>query len=246
MLGKTGRFDGDDFVDVILSRPVCSEYICWKLYRYFVNDAPGDPQSDQQRFIIALAKQFRRENYDLKPVLKALFRSEHFYSDMNVASQIKSPVQLIVQAIRSLRTPARSLSALLSASDLMGQNIFFPPSVKGWDGGRAWINTSTLFVRQNTLIYLLTGRRPDAYPWDADGSAYDATHLIEHLTADGSPNPRDAIVYLLRFNLGHEPHAKRVDTLLEFVENNGGGRLNNNVLVGLLSLITAMPEYQLC
>ena len=247
IFGQSGKFDGQDFCKLILSQKSASEYICWKLYRYFVNDLPGEPDKDSQGFILKLAKLFRDEQYAIKPVLKTVFKSEHFYDQDNMAAMIKNPIQLIVQAIRSLRTPARSLGALASAADLMGQNIFYPPSVKGWDGGRAWINTSTLFVRQNLMIYLLTGRRPDAYEWEADGSSFDATHLIDHLneSADGKPSSDDVVNYLLRFTLGTQPHPTRIQTLTEFVSQRGG-RVDNDMLIALLSLIAAMPEYQLC
>jgi hypothetical protein len=127
----------------------------------------------------------------------------------------------------------------------MGQNLFYPPSVKGWDGGRAWINTSTLFVRQNVPLYLLTGRRPDARAGRTDGEPCDAAHLLGDLeTTGGAIEPRDAAVYLLRFNLNAEPHPQRTETLVRFIDS-CGGRLDNDVLVGVLALITAMPEYQL-
>jgi uncharacterized protein (DUF1800 family) len=247
IFGQSGKFDGQDFCKMILSQRVASEHICWKLYRYFVNDLPGEPDKDSQGFILKLAKLFRDEQYAIKPLLKTLFKSEHFYDEANIAALIKNPTQLIVQAIRSLRTPARSLGALASAADLMGQNIFYPPSVKGWDGGRAWINTSTLFVRQNLMIYLLTGRRPDAYEWEADGTAFDARHLIEQLnqSAHGQPDAEAVVLYLLRFTLGTQPHASRVQTLTKFV-NDRGQEVDNETLIALLSLIAAMPEYQLC
>lgn len=246
IFGQKGKWDGVDFCRMILSQRTCSEYICWKLYRFFVNDLPGTPDQNSQGFIVRLARVMRDNNYALKPVLKTLFKSEHFYDAANRASVIKNPVQLIVQAIRSMRTPVRNLGALVNAADLMGQNLFYPPSVKGWDGGRAWINTSTMFVRQNLLIYLLTGRRPDAYEWDADGSAFDAHHLIEEIpaSADESTLRRD-LVHLLRFNLGTQPHPDRIDTLVKYVNDNGG-ELNNETLIAVLSLIAAMPEYQLC
>jgi uncharacterized protein (DUF1800 family) len=247
IFGQTGKWNGQDFCKFILSQPVCSEYICWKFYRFFVNDMAGVPDKDSQQFIIHLARLFRESNYAITPVLKTLFRSEHFYDAENVASVIKTPVQLIVQAIRSLRTPARNLNALLSAADLMGQNLFFPPTVKGWDGGRAWINTSTLFVRQNVIIYLLTGRQPNAYEWQAEGSPYDARHLIDHFnqSASGKPSVEDVVTYLLRFNLGAQPHPSRLQTLTEFA-NARGGAFDNETLIAILSLIAAMPEYQLC
>jgi len=246
ILGKIGNFNGEDFVNIILSRKACSEFICLKLYRFFVNDAPGEPSEDVVRFVRDLAEKFRDKDYELRPVLKTLFLSEHFYRENNVASLIKSPTQLIVQAIRSLRTPVRSLSALIAGMDLMGQNLFLPPSVKGWDRGRSWINTSTLFIRQNMLVYLLTGRRPDSYPWESDGSPYDATHLVEHLRDEsGKIDTRHAVVYLLRFTLGREPMEQRVEELVSFVDAHGG-TIDNAMLIALLSLITAMPEYQLC
>ncbi|MCA9284685.1 MAG: DUF1800 domain-containing protein [Phycisphaerales bacterium] len=247
ILGKTGSFDGEDFVRLVLARPVASEFIAWKLYRFFVNDLPGTPDKDTQGFIVKLAKEMRDRDYQLKPVLRALFRSEHFYDPDNTAALIKSPVQLVVQAIRSMRTPARDLSALAAASDLMGQNLFFPPNVKGWDGGRAWINTSTLFVRQNIIVYLLTGKRPNTYAWQEDDAVYDPTHLLAHLPSlDGGPPPvRDATTYLLRFMLGSDPRPERVDGLVAFVERNGG-RIDTNVATALVAVIAAFTEYQLC
>lgn len=246
ILGKVGTFDGVDFCRLILSREVCSRFICGKLYKFFVNDMPGPPGRDVEQFIGRLARLMRDSKYELKPVLTTLFKSEHFYDPRNTAALIKSPVQLIVQAIRSLYTPARDVAALNSAADLMGQDLFMPPSVKGWDGGRAWINTSTLFIRQNLLVYLLTGRRPNLYEWQASTDSYDATHLVSHLrSAEGDIKLEDAAIYLLRFALGAEPESQRVRTLTDFVSSNGN-RVTNDMIIAMLSLITAMPEYQLC
>ncbi len=246
ILGKTGAFDGDDFVEIILGRPVCSEFICWKLYRYFVDDRPGVPGRPAQEFILELARVFREGDYRLRPVLEAMFRAGHFYDAANVAGQVKSPIQLVVQAVRQLQVPPRSLPLLLEAADLMGQSLFFPPSVKGWEGGRTWINTSTLFVRQNLMVYLLTGRRPEAPAWEADSTRYDATGLIDHLRAPGGGvDVAEAVAYLLWFNFGRRPDRSRVDALVETVRARGG-RLDNQTLVHVLSLVTAAPEYQLC
>lgn len=246
ILGRVGNWDGDDLVNLIFEQDYCSQFIVWKLYRFFANDMPGTPDENTQQFILNLAQHFREEDYEFKPVLKTLFKSRHFYERQNTAALVKSPVQLVVQAIRSLHTPTRPLSALLSAADLMGQDLFYPPNVKGWDGGRSWINTSTMFVRQNLMVYLITGRRPEAYNWQSDGKMYDARHLVEHLAdARGDVEDRSAVTYLLRFNLGTEPHEDRVDNLTDFVKRRGSVR-DNDCLIELLSLITAMPEYQLC
>ena len=246
ILGRSGRFNGDDLVDLIFSKRTVSEHICLKLYRYFVHDLPNGPDESRKAFIVRLAREFRDARYELKPVLRTLFRSEHFYDPSNVGAQIKSPAQLTVQAIRSLRTPTRDLQLLLSGLEMMGQTLFQPPSVEGWEGGRSWINTSTLFVRQNVLVYLLTGHKPETPLGARDGETYDASHLVEHLAAEGTTSdPTEAATYLLRFCLATEPLPKRVEAIRSFIDD-CGGRLTNDVVVGALSLITAMPEYQLC
>ena len=179
ILGYSGAIDPDRFVNLILARRECPEFICTKLYRFLVNDAPGELTPDQRAFVKAMAKVLVDSKAELKPVLRAVFMSEHFHHPINRAAIIKSPVQLMVQAVRQFHAPVRELSVLNSAADLMGQNLLQPPNVKGWDGGRGWINTSTLFTRQNLLVYLLTGRSPRTREWEADERGFDARHLAD-------------------------------------------------------------------
>ena len=247
IFGKSGRWDGHDFVEMIFTRPSASQFICEKLYRFYVNDSPNGFTREQQSVIRKMTAKLKSSKWELKPVLRQLFLSEHFYDEDNVGAVIKSPVQLVIQAIRSLRTPTRNLPKLNEACALMGQSIFHPPSVKGWEGGRKWINTSTLFIRQNILLYLLTGRDEGSRAWDRGGSTeYDATHLVQHLEdIEGSSTVQDGVVYLLRF--AHPvaaPDGRRVDEWVEYV-NNRGGRFDNTTLINILALITASPEYQL-
>jgi uncharacterized protein (DUF1800 family) len=247
ILGKEGGLDGDGFVRAILEERACGRFMTRKFYRFFAADLPDDPDPTTDAVLRGLSATFLANRYDIKPVLRRLFLSEHFYSPGVVGQQIKSPVQLVVGSVRSLNTPVRDLSILLDALDLMGQNILFPPSVKGWDGGRSWINTSTLFVRQNILAFLLTGKKPHGYDAAADQEKYDPAPLLAPL-AKASPgaerDPAQVIEYLLRFTLGRAPsHVK--EPLAEFLAG-AGGKVTRESLVGALLLITATPEYQLC
>jgi len=269
ILGRSGNLDGDGFVRAILERRACAEFICAKLYRYFVNELPEAPGGSggtmgsggsggrdrvepQRRAIVSVVQQlagtFLQAKYQLKPVLRRLFLSEHFYDPANMQAQIKSPAQLIVGAVRSLGTPVRDLGILADAMDLMGQNLFFPPNVAGWAGGRAWINTSTLYVRQNIMNFLLTGKTPRGFDPLASLEKYDPTALLANL-AQSNPgaekDPARVVDYVLRFALGGEPSAARRETLVSFL-NEHGGRITPDSLTGVLALITAMPEYQLC
>jgi uncharacterized protein (DUF1800 family) len=254
ILGKSGAMDGDDFVKAILEQPACPRFFARKLYAFFVAELPPAERADdndldpaQRSVIRSLAQTLAANKYELKPMLRRMFLSEHFYEPRVMGEQIKSPVQLVVGAIRSLNTPARDLALLNDALDLMGQNLLYPPSVKGWDGGRSWINTSTVFVRQNIMAYLLTGKKPQGYDATADILKYDATTLLDELRKanPGAENDPAAVTdYLLRLTLGGTPSHAR-ETLLGFVQGHSGA-IENDHLVAMLLLITAMPEYQLC
>jgi uncharacterized protein (DUF1800 family) len=244
IFGRSGKFDGDDFVDLIFTRASASTFIIEKLYRYFVNDLPHGETIESKAYIRALSKKFKQHNWNIKPIIETILLSKHFYDDANRNAIIKSPVQLIVQAARTLHLPQRKKMArtLAIASDVMGQRLFAPPSVKGWDGGRTWINTSTLFMRQNTLLYLLTGQRPDSEAWEADGTRYDANALVNGHTRSS----KTAVNHLLTMLLNVETPAKdRVASLEDFLKTQHN-KMNNETVTGLLTLITAMPEYQLC
>lgn len=255
ILGASGNFDGDGFVKIILEKKACSQYIARKLYKFFAADIPPLEATDNDRtldpamraVIADLASTLSTNKYAIKPVLRRLFLSEHFYSAKVRNEQIKSPIQLVVGAIRSLNTPVRSLSLLNDATDLMGQNIFMPPSVKGWDGGRSWINTSTLYVRQNIMAFLLTGKKPQGYDAMANQEKFDPAPLLSEL-AKANPgaekDPAKVGEFLLKLTLGTAPdEAKTI--LSDFAKSLNTG-VTNDLVVGMLLLITAMPEYQLC
>lgn len=254
ILGKHGNLDGDGFVDAILDKDAAAKFIVRKLYAYFVADVPPDERGGekalpqpQRAAISELANSLRLNKYELKPTLRRMFLSEHFYSPRFLNEQIKSPAQLVVGAIRSLNTPVRDLTILSDAMDKMGQNILLPPSVKGWEGGRAWINTSTMFIRQNVMAFLVSGRTPKGFDPTSKTDPYDATQLITELH-ERDPNlakdPETIARHLLALALGRVPDGS-VDALLSFFEEHNN-KVTNETLTGALLLITAMPEYQLC
>ncbi len=244
IFGRSGQFDGDDFVDLIFTCSSASTFIIEKLYRFFVNDLPHGETTASKSYIQLLSKVFKRNDWNIKPIIETMLLSKHFYDESNMNAIIKSPVQLIVQAARTLNPPQRKklVRTLAIASDIMGQRLFAPPSVKGWDGGRSWINTSTMFMRQNTMLYVLTGQRPDSNAWEADGKTYDAMALVQGHTS----SPRATIKYLLSSLLNIEsPSRERTSSLEDYMKTQHN-KVNNKTVTGLLTLITAMPEYQLC
>ncbi len=254
IMGRSGNFDGDEFVKIILEQPACSKFITRKLYHFFVRDLPPLERAEDHLLdsgiksaLSDLSSTFLRGRYEIKPVLRRMFLSEHFYSPTFMNEQIKSPVTLVVGAVRSMNTPVRDLSILNDAMDLMGQNLGYPPSVKGWDGGRSWINTSTLYVRQNIMAFLLTGKRPNGYDPSAETEKFEPLDLLSELKkADpaAARDPQRVVDYLLKLTVGRTPAHTR-EPLLAFLKEHDN-QLEADHLRGVLLLITAMPEYQLC
>ncbi|MAE67562.1 MAG: hypothetical protein CMJ18_25170 [Phycisphaeraceae bacterium] len=241
ILGRTGDFDGDDFVRIILGRKQCARFVCTKLYRQFVAD---DETIDRPAELVIerMARLLAEQRYEMAPVLRKLFLSRHFYDRAIMGARIKSPVQLVSGTIRALRTPVRDVSLLVDAAASMGQHLFDPPSVAGWPGGRSWINTSTLFVRQNLTTYLITGKLPYEHDWKRSEMNYDPMFLLNGMER---PAPEPVVDHLLSSLLSVQIATDRRRQLIEFASA-GDGRITADRLVGLLALITSMPEYQLC
>ena len=145
VLGKSGNLDGDDVLDILLARPETAEFITTKLWREFVS--PDPDQAEVKR----IAARFRDSHYDLKVALQALLTSDAFYAAENRGVLVKSPVDLVVGTLHQFGMKPGEPVPFAVATATMGQNLFSPPNVKGWPGGEAWINTSTLLARKQFL-----------------------------------------------------------------------------------------------
>ena len=151
-LGQTGPWDGTDVMRIILATPAAPQWVAAKLAKFFV--APQPPAE----LVDGLAGLLRQSNYELAPVLRALFRSRAFYRPDVMHAQVKSPTEYVVGAVRHLGIQDADWIRLGEAMTLMGQRLFFPPTVAGWDGGAAWMNSGTVFTRSDVAAALLVGR----------------------------------------------------------------------------------------
>jgi len=151
VLGRTGNLDGDDFLEQIVAQPQAAVFITGKIWNYFAGEMPSPELS------AALADQFRSGENEFKPLMRTIFSCEEFYAPSVVRNQVKSPVQWLVGSVRMLECelPPPLVSTNLLRS--LGQDIFAPPNVKGWDGGIAWITTNNLLARYNQAAMLAQG-----------------------------------------------------------------------------------------
>jgi len=153
-MGKTGPWNGDQVINIILSQPQCARFISGKIWKFFAYDDP------EPKLLDALTVELLNARYELKPFLIRIFRSEEFYSDKARNSQVKSPVQFLAQTFRTLPVPVPDANVLEAFFRQMGQVPFFPPNIKGWDGGKNWINTATLTFRYKLSRQLVAGISP--------------------------------------------------------------------------------------
>ncbi len=245
--GKTDHFSGDDIIDIILEQEQCARFLCGKIWRFFVSETPNAEAID------ALATVWRRADYRMPDLLRTLFSSKIFHAPNHVGRQIKSPVQWIVQSCRAFELGAVPSSTAIRVMRDLGQVLFLPPNVKGWDGGKTWITTSTLLQRYNdapTLVGL-------------GGSAREGEGRARRFMEQFGVTPVNAQVDLaslfpqkLRKDLralitavcdrafNGPPSPEEKASFENYVAAHSA--LTDADLIGLLRLVFATPRFQLC
>lgn len=144
IFGRTGRWGAGDVVRLALTQPACARFLVRKLFQELVSETVT-PSDDM---LAPLTDGFRLRDYDITWLVETMLRSWTFHSPAAIGQRVKSPVELLVGTVRALDGRASPLK-LADLCDQLGQSLYYPPSVKGWDGGRAWLNSTTLLFRQN-------------------------------------------------------------------------------------------------
>ncbi len=149
--GKTGNFNGEDIIDIILEKKQTAFFISEKLYKFFVNDIP-DPLHVKE-----LGELFYASGYEIRPLVEKIFTSAWFYDVKNVGNKIKSPVEFLAGLNRQFNINYENPKVLLQLQRSIGQAVFYPPNVAGWPGGQSWIDSSSLLTRMKLPSVLLNG-----------------------------------------------------------------------------------------
>jgi uncharacterized protein (DUF1800 family) len=147
-MGKTGNFDGDDIIDIILEQKQCSRFICDKAYRYFVNPKVNENHLEE------LTDLFYKD-YDINNLMMYIFKSDWFYDEENIGVKIKSPIELLVGIKNIVPVNFKKERQQMYLQKMMGQVLLYPPNVAGWKGNRSWIDSNTLMFRLKLASVLL-------------------------------------------------------------------------------------------
>jgi uncharacterized protein (DUF1800 family) len=240
VIGKTGKFKSSDVVEICLDQKACAPFIVRKLYSFLISES-GTPDA---RLIEPLAEQFR-QGYDFGKLVATVLRSNLFFSPHAYRARIKSPVEFALGIVRGLEGKVGT-SSLADAIDTLGQSVFNPPSVKGWDGGPTWLNGQTLLFRQN-LALALTSTEDVRFA----GRKIDPARLAaEH----DKKNDIEAVDFFLQLFLqGDVPPTTR-ERLTQYVEKARSEKppaywtaddTANHRVRAVCHLVLTVPEFQL-
>ncbi len=232
-MGKTGNFDGDDIIDIILEQPAVAPFICRKLYAYFVNSQINEPHVQE------LVSIFLKTDYDIRAVMRHMLSSSWFYARENQANRIKSPVELLVGLTKQLNITSMSVRGVLAIQRALGQQLLSPPNVAGWPGGKRWIDNATLLTRLNLAAGIALAADFDLrLPQDLEASGRQRLKQLE-ATIDLSP-----LRALVGKQTGGAARATLADYLLSPPSPAG---LSVPTVPDLITLqLLSIPEYQLC
>ena len=252
VLGKTGNLAGEDVLAQIFAQPQAARFITAKLWNFFAGQPPSEGLNT------ALAAVFRADGNNFKPVLRAMFLSEEFYDPSVVRNQVKSPVQWLVGTVRMLESELPPPVVCWNLTRNLGQDLFAPPNVKGWDGGLSWITTNNLLARYNEAASLVEGVPPAAMGMNAGrrGNPNGARPLpnlmrgprigrvdVAKIFTQKEHTDKDALIAALeRRLLQSKLKEKQEKTLREFLDSRGA--LDDNDILVAIRLVMSTPEYQ--
>ena len=228
IFGHKGELGGEDAVRIVLDQPAASRFIARKLIRYFVFDEP----TPSPALVEPLAGQLRDNDFQFAPVVQRILGSQLFFSEHAMARKIRSPMEFACGLLRCLEGTTDTFRLAEQLADL-GQSVYFPPNVKGWDGGRTWINSSTLIGRAN----LVHGLLHEGKTRFAKGSL---TELVESHAIDG---PDETVDWLCQLLLAVPPPNGTRDRLVQLLASPGGDQEQR--IANVIHAMGTLPEFQL-
>jgi uncharacterized protein (DUF1800 family) len=255
-MGRTGDFNGDEIIDIILEDKRTAKNITAKIYRYFVNE-----NEDPGR-IALLADEFYTSGYDINKLMKSIFTSDWFYDDENIGNRVKSPVDLIAGIMSSYNVKFKNPLALIGIQKILGQMLLNPPNVSGWVSGTKWIDTSSIMFRMKLPEIIFRSSDIKFEFKDEAAGEMDSEMMLEMSKADkklykqvrtsidlsgyyslfSGMNSSEIIDSLAAFSIQPELSREAKDLVMKYSDTSSKENLIESSLMSLMSL----PEFQMC
>ena len=213
-------------------------YICRKIYKFFIY---SDSAAVDETVVSAMADLFIQNNFEIKPVMSALLKSAHFFDNMNIGCQIKTPAEYIIGIARQLGYTANMAGNMMTIL----QEFFNPPNVSGWPGWHDWITTNTYPVRSTVVATAIAGM--------TDQNVLDFINQFSNNGTEANQLITDLGALMLPRKLSTGRHSDLVSRLVAggkdyewptIVSTTPSDAARN--MRDVLTTICNLPDYQLC
>ncbi len=237
VLGQSGNFDGTDIVRIVTHHPSSAKFITEKIWRFFVSeDLPEDTH-------LELVKVWTDSKLDIRELLRFIFTSEAFYAPQNRNNLIKSPLEYVIGSLRTLKANLLLEQELTLVNLLASQAQipFYPPNVKGWDGGLEWIADTTLLNRIQFMGAIAGGKLAMRPRYKKEKSEKIPPQPIAGISYPLGASTKETIDLIGQNFLGEQP----TGVLRKALETFAKGRNTADVARGLAYLVLISPHYHL-
>lgn len=240
--GKTGNFNGDDIIDIILEKKQCALFISEKIYSYFVNE------NLNMNHINEMAEVFYKD-YNIEKLMRFVLLSKWFYADENLGTKIKSPIEFLVGINTIVPYQLKKTKQLILIQSLLGQVLMKPPNVSGWKTGRNWIDSNTIVTRLRLPSVLLNNAQI-AYSEKGDEETMIRNFNKRKLRRKTFIKV-DANWNTFEENYKKSSNKELINYIINTKLNNGTAKMLEKGTLqlskkGFVIQLMSLPEYQLC
>jgi uncharacterized protein (DUF1800 family) len=223
-----GAQDVADFLTALARHPQTARRLAGKLWNFFISEADAPSET----FLRSAANIYLENNTEMRPMVRYILRSQWFMERQNFHARYSWPVEYVVRAIKETGWNGFSVDAARTPLANMGQNLFEPPDVNGWDLGRGWFSTGAMLARMNFASTLAANQRFNLAR-DAGAFRNSADRVMTYFMSRFTPAPFDS-----------QPHAELMSYLNAGGSWTGSDAQVNARAAGLTRLIIGSAEYQ--
>lgn len=252
ILGKSGNFTYDQTIDILFEQAACAPFICRKLYKEFVSNTINES------FVQRMAEVLRSNNFQMKPVLAFMLKSDEFFETNYRAAKIKSPTELMIGYLKMFDfknlnlkyddTQNSDYAYVYDTSKILQQQLFEPPNVAGWPGQRDWISSTTFAYRSGFTDSLINGRRPNGAKLPISIKMLDYARSFT-FSEQADKFVDEIVSNFIQYPLSEKKKKSLLDTLLDgtiLANYNTNVPMAETRLQKFFKALMRLPEFQLC
>jgi uncharacterized protein (DUF1800 family) len=225
-----GMQDGLDFIDALARNPETPRYLGKKLYRVFISETGNI----DDKWLDRIAAVYMQSHYDMRAVMQEVLLSGEFWDQASYFSRYSWPVEYVVRAIKDIGWRGYTLATAITSLGAMGQNLYDPPDVAGWDLGKSWFSTGSMLARMNFASDLAFNQK------------FNLANAVA--SAGAGRSPESLLAYVLEGLPTADLDATVRSELLNYLRATTAWTGSTTQLQaktsGLVHLVAGSPEYQ--